>query len=454
MIKYPFLVGLLKKLDIDSDNIKFEELFKKGSIALTYKIIGLIIGYVFTLLVTRVLGAESMGVYALSTTVLAIITTVGNLGLNTALLRFVSQYSTLKRYDLLKEVYIKSIKILIPFSIILSVLLFSMSGFISKYLFKSTDLTIYFKLISLAVLPSIFAMINLESLRGLKRIKEYAFISNISIAGISVCSLLILLFFFRNSSLPIIALIISHTIIAAYSYRIWRKHSKIDEIVVTNEIKIRNIMKVAFPLLFSSSLFLVIDWTDTIMLGMYSTKANIGIYHVCLKLAMLTSITLYAVNSIAAPKFAEYYAQKDLKSLEMIVHQSTKLMFWSSSPIVLIYLIFPTLVLGIFGHDFKKGAVALIFLSIGQFVNVISGSVGYILQMTGKEKIFQYIIFAATILNIVLNMILIPRYGINGAAFASMLSISFWNLTAMFYIRSTFNITTLYLPKLRSWMVK
>lgn len=450
MFKNPFLLGLIKKLGFDSDNTYFEELFKKGSIAFIYKVAGLALGYIFTLLITRTLGAESMGIYALSTTILAIITTFGNLGFSTALLRFVSEYSTLNRRDLLKEIYLKATKIIIPFSIILTILLFSLSNFISEYIFNSPDLSIYFRLISLAVLPSILSMINLESLRGLKKIKEYAFISNISIAGLSLFSLLILLIFFRNSSLPIVALLISHAFIAMYSYKVWRKHSKIQGITVKNELKTENIMKVALPLLFSSSLFLVIDWTDTIMLGIYSTEIDVGIYHVCLKLALLTSITLYAINSIAAPKFAEYYAKRDLKSLEMIVHQSTRLMFWTSVPIVLIYLIFPSFVLGIFGSDFKKGAIALIFLSIGQFVNVISGSVGYFLQMTGKEKVFQYIIFAATIINIILNMILIPRYGINGAAFASMVSISFWNLTSMFYIRANFKITTIYLPKLRN----
>ena len=92
---------------------------------------------------------------------------------------------------------------------------------------------------------------------------------------------------------------------------------------------------------------------------------------------------------------------------------------------------------------------ALILLAFGQFVNSISGSVGYILQMTGKHKVFQNIILAATIINIVLNAVLIPVYGISGAAFASMVSLMFWNLTSVVYIRTNLNIMTLYIPLLK-----
>jgi len=185
------------------------------------------------------------------------------------------------------------------------------------------------------------------------------------------------------------------------------------------------------------------------MIGMFRTETEVGVYNVTLKVAMLTSVGLFAINSIAAPKFAEFYGKEDMKGLAKIAQQSTKLIFWSSFPILLILFIFPSFILGIFGGEFKVGVFALIILALGQFVNSISGSVGYILQMTGKHKVFQNIILAATIINIVLNVFLIPVYGINGAAFASMVSLMFWNLTSVVYIRKNLNIMTLYIPLLK-----
>jgi O-antigen/teichoic acid export membrane protein len=85
-------------------------------------------------------------------------------------------------------------------------------------------------------------------------------------------------------------------------------------------------------------------------------------------------------------------------------------------------------------------------LVFGQFVNSISGSVGYILQMTDKQKTVQNVILSAAVINVMLNMILIPMYGIYGAAFASMVSMVFWNLILVFMVRRYYNIWTIYLP--------
>ncbi len=125
------------------------------------------------------------------------------------------------------------------------------------------------------------------------------------------------------------------------------------------------------------------------------------------------------------------------------------MIFLSSLPLLTLFISFPSFVLGFFGNEFITGTSALVFLSISQFVNAISGSVGYILQMTGKENVFQYIVFAATLINITLNLLLIPHYGINGAAFASMISLAFWNLISIVYIKSFLNFITIYLPGFR-----
>ena len=191
-------------------------------------------------------------------------------------------------------------------------------------------------------------------------------------------------------------------------------------------------------------------WTDIIILGMFKTEGEVGIYNVALKVATLTSITLFAINSIAAPKFAEFYGKKDMKGLREVVLQTTKLIFWTSFPILLVFFFFPSFILGIFGREFEAGAVALMILAFGQFINAISGSVGYILQMSGKHKVFQNIILVATTINIILNAVLIPRYGINGAACASLVSMSFWNLSSVTYIKIHFGISTLYIPGLKN----
>jgi O-antigen/teichoic acid export membrane protein len=82
---------------------------------------------------------------------------------------------------------------------------------------------------------------------------------------------------------------------------------------------------------------------------------------------------------------------------------------------------------------------ALIILCVGQLFNAFSGPVGIILQMTGNQKIYQNILFVAAVINITLNISLIKDYGINGVAFATAISLSFWNISAFIYSQRVIN---------------
>lgn len=406
----------------------------------------MITGYIFTLLITRNFGAGAMGVFALSITVLTVFSVIGRLGFDTALLRFVAEYSSRDRWDLVRETYLKTIMLVIPLTLLLSFLLFFSSPFIAKHIFHKEYLGRSFRLVSFALLPMVLIFINSESLRGLKKIKEYSFLLNVSIPLFATIILTLTLLFTEEKNAPITSYIISAVLVSVLSFIIWLRNASLKKMSSGSSLKLKTLLNVSLPLLLSSSLFLIMQWTDTIMLGMFRTEAEVGIYNVALKVAGLTSVTLFAINSIAAPKFAEFYGKGDMKGLGKVAQQSTKLIFWTSLPILLVFLLFPWSVLGIFGAEFKSGVYALIILTLGQFVNAVSGSVGYILQMTGKQTVFQNIIILAATINLILNALLIPQYGINGAAIASMISMTFWNILSLLYLRVNMKINTLYWP--------
>jgi len=100
--------------------------------------------------------------------------------------------------------------------------------------------------------------------------------------------------------------------------------------------------------------------------------------------------------------------------------------------------------LSMLGQEFAIAKTTLLILLVGQVVNVMSGSVGFILQMTGKEKIYQNILLLALVCNIVLNILLIPKFGIEGAAIASTFSLLFWNLSSVLYIYKKYKVLTLF----------
>ena len=209
------------------------------------------------------------------------------------------------------------------------------------------------------------------------------------------------------------------------------------------------ILKVSIPLMFAQSVQFIMAWTDKLMLGGMTSSHDVGIYDVAFKLSMFVNIALTAVNSISSPKFAEMYAKKDFKRLEKIVHQSTKLIFWSSIPLLVVFFLFSSYLLGVFGDEFKAGLYAFLLLCSARLISAFTGPAGNLLQMTGRQVIFMKVLFAGAIINVGLNYLFIPRYGIDGAAMASICSICFWNLTMVYFVKKEFGFLTIYIPFLK-----
>jgi O-antigen/teichoic acid export membrane protein len=215
------------------------------------------------------------------------------------------------------------------------------------------------------------------------------------------------------------------------------------------------LLKVSIPLMFAQAVQFIMAWTDKLMLGAMTTSEEVAIYYTAFKLSMFAAVALMSINSIAAPKFAEFFARNDMEGLKKVVHQSTKMIFWTSVPLIVIFFIYPEFLLGLFGEEFKIGVTAFILLSCGRLISSYSGSVGSILQMTGNQNIYGIILLLGAVINVGLNLILIPESnplsdyginGINGAASASMCSLSFWNLSMVLIVKKKFGFYSFYIP--------
>jgi O-antigen/teichoic acid export membrane protein len=203
------------------------------------------------------------------------------------------------------------------------------------------------------------------------------------------------------------------------------------------------LLRSSLPLFWVSSMTSIMGWTGTFLLGVWGTSADVGIYTAAARTALLTSLILIAVNSIAAPKFAALYRQGDFDALSSTARHSTLLMALLATPILLVFLAFPRLVLGLFGTEFQAGGPILSILALGQFVNVATGSVGYLLMMSGHERSVRNNMVFAAALNIGLSCVLIPLFGRIGAAVATAVAIATLNLGAAYLVWSRLGIVTI-----------
>lgn len=430
------------------------DFFSAIPVALFFRMFGILSTYLFTYLIANFYGSAALGYFSLLQTYLLVVIIFSKFGLDTASLKLVSENKVLKQHRKLNNDYYLILKIMIVFSLLLSLISYILSYYISHNIFNLPEINFYIKLFSFLILPCSILYLNAESFRGLKIISLYSLLNNTTISFIA--SIFLLFFYyngFRQEFYPLYSFFISAIILSLFSILLWKLYlnrinslNKNDQNDENKQVSLQKLFNLSTPMLLSNSMAYLLNWSSVLILGIYLLPSEVGYFSVALKVSMVTSIFLYSVNSIAAPKLSEYYAKNDFKSLKKIILKTSSLIFWFAFPISLITIFFSDRILFFFGSEFYAAKNILIILTIGQFLNSICGSVGYILQMTGKQKTFQNIITISTIINISLNFILIPNYGLIGAAISNVISICLWNISSMIYVYKYYNVVTLSNP--------
>ena len=426
-----------------SGDVHFIELIKGASSTFIMKIVGLLVGYILAIFITNKFGAFVFGQYVTALLIVEILSIISRLGIDTALVRFISRYVHNGASHLINKLFFKSVAIVTSAAIISTLLLLFFSEYIANFMNLDEE---YLLIVSFSFIPLVLFHMNVQAIRGLKKMLSFSFLNNVAITLFTFIIMVAIISYNFSVKLPFFAYVLSVLIMTFSSYFLWfhnkTKIENIKDIKSEAELTTKALFKVSIPLLLGQSMMLIMGKVDLFMLANMSSSDQVGIYNIALKLSMLAYMGLMAVNSIAAPKFSEIHSSGDLDALKKIVQQSTKTIFW-------VFLCFPKSILSVFGEEFKLAAMALIILSISKMFSAISGSVGTFLQMVGKQNVFQNILIFTAVINISLNYILIPKFGINGAAFASAISGVIWNVLMIIYIKKNFGFYSIYFPGIR-----
>jgi O-antigen/teichoic acid export membrane protein len=223
----------------------------------------------------------------------------------------------------------------------------------------------------------------------------------------------------------------------------------------TGRFDTKTIAQTSVPLFWMDVTSVAIGLTDTLLLGLWRDAAEVGVYNVARRVAVLTSAMLTAVNVVVAPRFAGLYQRGQLDEISKLARDSAKLVTVFALPYLLAVLLVPHWILGVFGPEFVAGSAALALLALGQFVAAATGSVGFLLIMTGHERTMRNNTVAAAVVNVLLQLMLIPRFGLVGAAAASAVSSVLSNLVAMMLVWHHLSIFTMPLPDgVVSWLTR
>lgn len=175
-------------------------------------------------------------------------------------------------------------------------------------------------------------------------------------------------------------------------------------------------------LLITASQTLLIS-ADSLMLGGIVGTQAAGIYIAASQLAATVSFAIGALNAVLAPLIAELYAADRRDELQRVVTLAARGALGFAVPVAAVLWVAGGSVLGLYGPDFREGWLAMAILVLGQLVMVGCGSVGFLMTMTGQERVAGLVIVLSAILNLCLNAVLIPVAGMTGAAVATAIAV-------------------------------
>lgn len=193
--------------------------------------------------------------------------------------------------------------------------------------------------------------------------------------------------------------------------------------------KSRDWLMATWPLALTAGMQQINKNTDIIMLGYFMPAEDVGIYRVAVQGAMLVVFGQQALAMLVSPYYARLHAQGDALRLQRLVTFSARVAFFAAFPLVLVFALWGSeIVQLLFGIDYVNAYMPLLILGVGQLINAMFGHVGILLNMTGYERDTTRGMAIAAGSNVVLNLVLIPLWGLNGAAMATVLTLFVWNL--------------------------
>jgi O-antigen/teichoic acid export membrane protein len=180
---------------------------------------------------------------------------------------------------------------------------------------------------------------------------------------------------------------------------------------------------------------ITVIWLDVLLVGALRSTSEAGVYAAASRLAMVGGLVTEAVRIAIAPQISWLLARREHARVEGVYQVGTWWIMALCWPLYLTLAIFGPVVLRIFGSEFVAGGSALLILSLGMLFSLATGNVTVMLLMGGKSSWNLLNAAGAVVVNVGLNLLLVPRIGITGAALAWAASMLLENTAALIQLR-------------------
>ena len=412
-----------------------QKIAKESTITFSGMVYGSINRYIYIALLARWVGVEYLGIYSLANAIMLIGEVVAKMGLETGVMRYVSQLETQTEKSKIQRIIHSSLKMAGIFSIGISMLLAGFAWLLVS-IFNGTPLLHTVIIVFAFTIPfNAITLVSAYATQGFKLLKYKVMATQILNPTVLLVSMMMSYWLISRESAIMIPMVVTGITGCFVIVIILKNISGINLYSIIKAPFDRNLLNFSVPLMFVTILQTFMHWMDIIMLGYFTDASVVGLYHPAARTAGLLQVLLLSFISIYAPMMSQLHAKSDFWEMSHLYKLVSRWLITFSIPILLILIIYPVKVMLLFGPDYMNSASILVLLSIGSFIQASLGAAGPALSMSGYTRIVFWNSMGAFILNLILNVILIPKYGIIGAAWATFISLTAIGLARVIEVR-------------------
>ena len=412
--------------------IRWDVLLKGSALAFLLQILGTAVRYVHQVVLARWLGPYEFGVYSYVYNWVTLLAVAAGLGFSSSALRFLPEFRVRQAWGLLRGFVLRSSQVVLGSSG--AIALVAMGVF---WLTRPGE-TRLLLLGGIWMLP-VIALMNHQGqmLRGLKDVLMAFGPSKVLQPLLALLAVGLL----RAGGLltdgsALLALTASMGLVILVQQLGLKRILPGPARSAAPQYETRAWFKVSLPMLVTAMAYAFITQIDMVAVGFFLPADQVGVYSAAGRTASMVSFILVSVNAIVAPHIAELHALQERKKLRSLARTATLGMFVPVLAVTIFLVVLGKPVLGLFGPAFVQGYGPLMVLVVGQLINALTGPVGYITELTGNQAYSAKVFFVCAGLSLVLNGLLIPLFGIMGAAFATTSAVSVCNLWLYWFVYS------------------
>jgi O-antigen/teichoic acid export membrane protein len=428
------ILSYLHKILGNELDAKIKQAFLKGSLSSLFLQASLsILTFLITIVVARLTGDKGFGIYTLVFTWVTIVSAAAVFGLDDLALRQMPLYKANEDKSQAKAFLIWGNKAVL-FSGLISAIIFSLAAFFLP-ISGLSEYSEYHFYAALSIPFFVIMHFNQAALRGWGKLGSGQIVEKI-LQPLFFLGVLFFVYLLGNQIDDFSAIVfrtVSFFLAAAAALYLVYKKLNIIFIKSSTSLNAKHWRKTCFYFMLSTLLYSINTRIDIVFLGIFEIEPEkIAYYNVALKFSDIALIPYLVICTVSTPMFSSLYHQNRKEELQAFYTKITRISALLIALIITVFIALGPWFLSWYGTSFKAGFTVLVLLCITKLVHVFIGPANYLLSMIGQERAVTKALILSVIINIFLQFLLIPPFGIEGAAFATLGGLLFFDISLAF----------------------